>query len=77
MKEIHAYRNNDGTYYIEMISEVKYGTTEIGGLLLEEATEAKVTVSRARIHIDALAFADEDNVLATLTFGGDEDESKS
>lgn len=45
MKEIHAYRNEDGTYRLECIAE-----TYIGGELME----AKVVYGRAKLTIDAL-----------------------
>lgn len=46
MKEIHAYRNEDGTYRIEGIKEVFNG---------KELIDATVKFSRTRISIDALA----------------------
>ena len=73
MKEIHAYRQNDGTYYIELIGETKY-EKQLNGMFVDEIVQTKTIIPRAQIHIDALAFADEDNVLATLTLGGDSDE---
>lgn len=48
MKEIHAYRNDDGTYRIEGIKEVYDG---------KELIDATVKFNRARISIDALADA--------------------
>lgn len=45
MKEIHAYRNEDGTYRLECIAD-----TNINGELME----AKVVYERARLNIDPL-----------------------
>lgn len=49
MKEIHAYRNEDGTYRVEGIGETFDG---------KEFVEARVKMNRVRISIDALADAD-------------------
>ena len=45
MKEIHAYRNEDGTYRLECIAD-----TKIDG----ELREVQVVYARARLNIDAL-----------------------
>ena len=45
MKEIHAIQNEDGTYRLEMITEIYVG---------EELTSAKVVYERANLKIDAL-----------------------
>ena len=46
MKEIHAYKNDDGTYRIEGIKEVLVG---------KDIVDATVKLNRVRISIDALA----------------------
>lgn len=46
MKEIHAYKNDDGTYRIEGTKEVLVG---------KDIVDATVKLNRARILIDALA----------------------
>lgn len=74
MKEIHANRNNDGTYYIEIIGETTYKTKDIDGYLFDETVQTKTVIPKAFIHIDALAWSDDNEVLTTLTLGGDSDE---
>ena len=46
IKEIHAYKNNDGTYHLECIAD-----TYVDGELME----VKVIYERANLTIDALA----------------------
>jgi hypothetical protein len=74
MKEIHAYQGNDGTYYVEIIGETTYQTKDINGYLFDETVQTKTVIPRAQVHIDALAWSDDNEVLTTLTLGGDSDE---
>ena len=48
MKEIHAYKNEDGTYRINGVGEMFNG---------KEFVEVDVEIKRAKISIDALADA--------------------
>lgn len=48
MKEIHAYKNEDGTYRINGVSEMFNG---------KEFVEVDVEIKRAKISVDALADA--------------------
>lgn len=54
MKEIHAYLNEDGTYRVEIIGEVKHNIVATDGYYSKETIESKTIVPRAKIQIDAL-----------------------
>lgn len=72
-KEIHAYRNEDGTYRIEMRSDVTYGTTELWGCLVGETSQSITEVPRAQIHINALS---SNGVIASLILGDTNNETR-
>ena len=72
MKEIHAYQNEDGTYRVET-RDVTYGTTFIGEHEFPEMTEYKTEIPRAKLHIEAIVLADDENKLITLTLDKKED----
>ena len=59
MKEIHAYKNDDGTYRVEVIS-VKFTEQKLGKGEINTITESKMEVPRAQINITALPPGDED-----------------
>ena len=64
MKEIHAYRNEDGTYRVECIGEVATEVKEFRGQkVVEETSQAIMEILRARIHIEALVANDEGQII--------------
>lgn len=67
MKEIHAYRNEDGTYRIECIGEVATEVKEFKGHpVLEETTQATMEIPRAQIHIEALVANNEGQIMTVV-----------
>ena len=67
MKEIHAYRNEDGTYRVECIGEVTTETKEFRGhKIAEETSQAFMEIPRARIHVEALVANDEGQIMTVV-----------
>jgi hypothetical protein len=67
MKEIHAYRNEDGTYRIECIGEVATEVKEFKGHpVAEETTQATMEIPRAQIHIEALVANNEGQIMTVV-----------
>lgn len=67
MKEIHAYRNEDGTYRVECIGEVATEVKEFHGRPVAEATtQATMEISRAQIHIEALVVNNEGQIMTVV-----------
>ena len=54
MKEIHAYQNADGTYRLEMPTQIHNAGVTLNG---------KITVPRARITIECLEDLDSGDIL--------------
>jgi hypothetical protein len=57
MKEMHAYRNDDGTYRIEAIGEIHDGY---------KLSEVTIKAARARIDMEILADLSPDKTLYTI-----------
>lgn len=76
MKEIHAYQNEDGTYRVEICGTAK-DTRFIGKNEFEELTEYKTEIPRAKLQIEALVLADDENKLMTLTLPNKENDSEN
>lgn len=57
MKEIHAYRNEDGTYRIKAIGEIHDGYN---------LKEVVIEAARARIYMEILAELSPDKTLYTI-----------
>jgi hypothetical protein len=73
MKEIHAYRNEDGTYRVQCIADVATEVKEFKGKpMAEEIREAIIETPRAQIYINTLSPSAGNSVLATLTLGGEQ-----
>jgi hypothetical protein len=67
MKEIHAYRNEDGTYRIECIGEV--ATEEKffhGHKVAEETSQAIMEIARAKLRIEALVANTEGEIMTVV-----------
>lgn len=69
MKEIHAYRNEDGTYRVECIGEVVTEVKEFRGhKVAEETSQGIMEIPRAQMHIEALV-ADVEGKIMTVVIG--------
>ena len=67
MKEIHAYRNEDGTYRVECIGEVATEVKEFKECPVEEkTTQAIIEIPRAQIHIEALVTNNEGQIMTAV-----------
>lgn len=60
MKEIHAYRNNDGTYKLSMIAEA---------IVDGQLTAVNITVARAQVDLTYLT-EPSTSTMATITLEG-------
>ena len=67
MKEIHAYRNEDGTYRVEIIGSVKSSHFQQGRGWVDETTQSTAEIPRASIQITAYALSEGDDTLCTIT----------
>lgn len=74
MKEIHAYKNDDGTYRVEIIGPVKSSRLQQGKGWVDEVTQSTTEIPRASIQITAYASYYSDDVLCTITLDGDKNE---
>lgn len=67
MKEIHAYRNEDGTYRVECIGEVATKVKEFRGhKVAEETSQGIIEIPRAKIHIEALVANNEGQIMTVV-----------
>lgn len=59
MKEIHAYKNDDGTYRVEVFG-VTSSETMFGKSTIKETTEFRMEIPRALVNITSLPSSSED-----------------
>jgi hypothetical protein len=66
MKEIHAYRNEDGTYRVTCIGEVKETKELQDHSVVKENTQATMEIQRAKLHIEALVANDKGQIMTVV-----------
>lgn len=67
MNEIHAYRNEDGTYRIRCVGEIATEVKEFHGHpVAEETAQAIMEIPRAKINIEALVTNDEGQIMTVV-----------
>ena len=73
MKEIHAYQNDDGTYRVEILGQVKTSRLQHGKGWIDETTQSTAEIPRAQISITGLPSNDEGEGKYFTIMLGDED----
>lgn len=66
MKEIHAHRNEDGTYRVTCIDEVKETKDLQGHSVVKNTTQTTMEIPRAKLHIEALVANDEGQIMTVV-----------
>ena len=65
MKEIHAYKNDDGTYRVEILDIIETFEAR-NNATYRETTQAKTTIDKAMINITPLNSLDSNGEVFTI-----------